>query len=457
MKKLSLKLRLIISFFLAASVIWVSAGIISWHESREQTDEFFDTYQLLLARQLAGAGWESASSKTQDKVNRIIDDLDDDGEEEDEALGLAVFDQNGKMVFNDGENGKYFPYMPGISGFVNQPIGHKGKIWRLVWVPSADKKFNIAVGQELKYRKEAALELVEETLLPWLAGLAVLLLATVWLVSRELKPLKDIAKDLSSRSANDLTPLKNDNILQEIQPLVKALNQLFVRIEEMFKRERSFISDSAHELRSPLTALKVQLEVAQLAGDDKKVRDTALNNLNLGIERSARLVEQLLALSRLEASVNNSTLDGERLDWQELIAQAVAEQEKAAREKYISIHIQDAGSYPAEKGEPLLWMLLLRNLLDNAVRYSPPGAEIKLNTSQKQLSVYNSGIKANPADIKRLGERFFRPPGQSVSGSGLGLSIVGKIAAIHGCKAEYANCEDGFMATISIEKQPKMS
>lgn len=193
------------------------------------------------------------------------------------------------------------------------------------------QNFTIAVGQELEFRDDAALELVEETLLPWLVGLSVLLLAVIWMVSRELRPLRRIADELSERDSDNLHPLSLSGQASEILPLIKAINTQFSRIEQMLQRERGFISDSAHELRSPLTALKVQLEVALLADDDAAARHQALQKLNQGIDRSTRLVEQLLALSRLDSAA--AAANDEPLDWPALVNAAVNEQLPAAEEK----------------------------------------------------------------------------------------------------------------------------
>ena len=223
MKKLSLKIRLIISFCAAAILILGSAGILSWTESREQTDEFFDTYQLLLARQLSTADWSNIKSSTQQDVNRIVEELQDDGEEEDEALGFAVFDRSGKMIFNDDENGRYFIYSPQASGFENQKIGSKKKKWRLCWIESADKAYKIAVGQEIKYREEFAFELIEEIFLPWGLGLGFLLLMIILLVHYELRPLRKIAQNLSVRNPDDFSRIEENNVQQEIKPLVQSI------------------------------------------------------------------------------------------------------------------------------------------------------------------------------------------------------------------------------------------
>lgn len=447
MKKISLRLRLIISFLIVSTCVWTAAAVISWQESRDQMDEFFDTYQLLLARQLSTADWTNLTADMQKKSNRLIENVDDDGEEEDEALGFAVFNRRGEMIFNDDENGRDFIYTPEASGFVNQKIGRKKDMWRIFWLTSADKNFTIAVGQELEFRDDAALELVEETLLPWLVGLSVLLLAVIWMVSRELRPLRRIADELSERDSDNLHPLSLSGQASEILPLIKAINTQFSRIEQMLQRERGFISDSAHELRSPLTALKVQLEVAQLADDDAAARHQALQKLNQGIDRSTRLVEQLLALSRLDSAA--AAANDEPLDWPALVNAAVNEQLPAAEEKKINIKTSTDGSAPTTCGQPLLWALLLRNLLDNAVRYSPEEAQISIELKDETLSVTNSNTVVAAEYLPRLKERFFRPAGQKSTGSGLGLSIVERIAELHRCRVALTNDDGNFRVTVS--------
>lgn len=447
MKKMSLRLRLIISFLIVSTCVWTAAAVISWQESRDQMDEFFDTYQLLLARQLSTADWTNLTADMQKKSNRLIENVDDDGEEEDEALGFAVFNRRGEMIFNDDENGRDFIYTPEASGFVNQKIGRKKDMWRIFWLTSADKNFTIAVGQELEFRDDAALELVEETLLPWLVGLSVLLLAVIWMVSRELRPLRRIADELSERDSDNLHPLSLSGQASEILPLIKAINTQFSRIEQMLQRERGFISDSAHELRSPLTALKVQLEVAQLADDDAAARHQALQKLNQGIDRSTRLVEQLLALSRLDSAA--AAANDEPLDWPALVNAAVNEQLPAAEEKKINIKTSTDGSAPTTCGQPLLWALLLRNLLDNAVRYSPEEAQISIELKDETLSVTNSNTVVPAEYLPRLKERFFRPAGQKSTGSGLGLSIVERIAELHRSRVALTNDDGNFRVTVS--------
>lgn len=451
MKKFSLQIRLILSFICIAGTVWLSAGAISWYEGREQLDEFFDTYQILLARQLSTADWDNITPETQTKIDNILKNLEDDGDEEEDALGFAIFNSKGEMIFNDGNDGRLFPYAAGVSGFLNMRIGHKKRLWRILWVKTTNFQYSIAVGQKISFRNEAALELIEETLLPWFIGLTILLAASVFMVNNCFRPLKTITDNLRQRSPDDFSPLESQILPSEIKPVADAMNNLFKKIGSMLRRERSFISDSAHELRSPLTALKVQLEVALLAEDDTKVRNQALNNLGYGVDRAGRLVEQLLALSRLEAFSERNN-ESQKLDWQEIITAGINDQQEAAASQQITISFETDGSKPAENGYPLLCSLLLRNLLDNALRYSPPGEKIFIKITDGCLSVTNTGVKVSEEYIPRLSERFFRPPGQTKSGSGLGLSIVERIARLHKCSCSFQNTALGFNVTIKPQQ-----
>ena len=156
-------------------------------------------------------------------------------------------------------------------------------------------KYIVAVGQELDYRREVTEDMFEEFMAPWGIGLIVLLTAIIVMLTLEFMPLKRLAADLKKRPAEDLSPLDEANIPDEVRPLTDAVNGLFKRIERMLQRERSFIADSAHELRSPLTALKVQLEVARMNEDDPKKLDDTLRKLERGIDRAAHLVEYHVA------------------------------------------------------------------------------------------------------------------------------------------------------------------
>ncbi|VEB54025.1 two-component system sensor histidine kinase [Salmonella enterica subsp. enterica] len=227
----------------------------------------------------------------------------------------------------------------------------------------------------------------------------------------------------------------------EVRPLVEALNQLFSRIHSMMVRERRFTSDAAHELRSPLAALKVQTEVAQLSGDDPLSRDKALTQLHAGIDRATRLVDQLLTLSRLD-SLNNLQ-DVAEISLEELLQSAVMDIYHPAQQANIDVRLQLNAHDVIRTGQPLLLSLLVRNLLDNAIRYSPQGSVVDVTLHARSFTVRDNGPGVAPEILTHIGERFYRPPGQSVTGSGLGLSIVRRIATLHGMTVSFGNAAEG--------------
>ncbi|MGH8466042.1 MAG: ATP-binding protein, partial [Pseudomonas sp.] len=195
------------------------------------------------------------------------------------------------------------------------------------------------------------------------------------------------------------------------------------------------------ELRSPLAALRVQTEVVQLSGDDALMREHALENLTTSIDRATRLVDQLLTLSRLESFSRPEEL--ERIDWSMLIAQSLAEQDHRAHRKGIELRFEDQGVPFPVRGQSLLLSLMVRNLLDNAIRYSAAGTCVTVRLDGQGITVEDQGPGMSDEHLARLGERFYRPPGQEQTGSGLGISIVQRIAQLHHLKVIYKNKAEG--------------
>ncbi|MGL4203206.1 MAG: ATP-binding protein, partial [Enterobacter roggenkampii] len=234
----------------------------------------------------------------------------------------------------------------------------------------------------------------------------------------------------------------------EVRPLLDALNHLFARTQEMMTRERRFTSDAAHELRSPLAALKVQTDVAQLSQDDPQAREKALAQLHAGIDRASRLVDQLLTLSRLDSLDNLD--DVEPITLADLLQSAVLDIWHPAQQAGIDIRLINHAPQVKRQGQPLLLSLLVRNLLDNAIRYSPRGSVVDVTLDARSFSVRDNGPGVDPEVLARIGERFYRPPGQNATGSGLGLSIVRRIAALHGMRVSLSNAaEGGFEVKVS--------
>lgn len=452
MKSLSLRLRLILIFSTLAIFTWCTASVVAWMITRHTINEVFDTQQMLFAKRLAttnlGERLATLNDQSLPETKKILHH-GKRGEQEEDALAFAIFSREGRMLLNDGENGADFLFDGKSEGFIDsKPKGDSDR-WRLLWLNSPDGRFRIVVGQEWEYGHDMALGMVTGQLVPWLVTLPILMLLMALMVGRELRPLREVAAGLRRRAPDDASQLDAQQVPTEVRPLVDALNALFARINTMLLRERRFTSDAAHELRSPLAALRVQTEVVQLAGDDTQMRDHAVSNLTIGIDRATRLVDQLLTLSRLDSFSDLNDL--ESVDWRQLVMTALAELDHTAHAAGITLRYEQQGEPSDLVGQRLLLSLLVRNLLDNAVRYTPIGGTVTVTLTARQLQVEDDGPGVTEQHLARLGERFYRPPGQEQTGSGLGLSIVQLIASLHGLRVNFANRPaGGFIVTVTF-------
>lgn len=434
----SLRLRLSVFFSLFMLTAWLAAAVFSWQTCRDYINEFFDSQQMLVARTLAVAD----VTRAPEELPRIGDMLPGVkrqafGELEDEAIAFAIFSPDGRRLLTDEKKGRRFPFEPSRRGFINEPLRDDDDLWRILWMNSSDGRYVIAVGQEIDYRHDMALEMLEGQILPWLLLLPVLLAGLFILLTRELAPLRAMAENLGSRDPEDATPLNLDRLPSEVLPMAKALNGFFSRTGDMLTRERSFISDAAHELRTPLAGLRIQAQVAAQPDITPETASTALAFLRQGIDRCSRLIDQLLALSRLEASTapGSSVTAGEIsrsiVDWNTLLQDFLPDYGLRLEKAGLRLESQLSTLNAEVQGNPALLSMLLRNLLDNAAAYTPEGGLIRITLDRNRLTIQNDCACLAEEYVARLGERFFRPPGQEKSGSGLGISIVRRIASIH--------------------------
>jgi len=443
--KLSLKLRLTLLFLLLSLAAWFAASLVAWQQTTHKLDKLFDTQQMLFAKRLLTMDLDEvrAPERMRDIPKKVKH-----GRLDDDALAFAIFSADGDMILNDGENGRDIPYHYRRDGFDDGRLKDDNDAWRFVWLTSPDGKYRVVVGQEAEYRQEMALDVVSSQLTPWLVALPVMLLLLIVMLSRELKPLKKLAQTLRSRSPDATDTLSTQGVPAEVRPLLDSLNHLFTRTQEMMSRERRFTSDAAHELRSPLAALKVQTDVAQLYLDDPQAQAKALAQMHAGIDRASRLVDQLLTLSRLDSLDNLDNI--EPLALADLLQSAVMDIYHPAQQAGIDIRLNINAPQATRTGQQLLLSLLVRNLLDNAIRYSPRGSVVDVTLNARSFSVRDNGSGIAPDALARVGERFYRPPGQDETGSGLGLSIVKRIATLHGMRVSLANgAESGLDVTLS--------
>ncbi|MBM6636756.1 two-component system sensor histidine kinase QseC [Leclercia adecarboxylata] len=444
-QRLSLKLRLTLLFLALSLTAWFAASLVAWQQTRDTLDKLFDTQQMLFAKRLLTMDLDEIRAPER---MREVPKKAKHGRLDDDALAFAIYTPDGRMVLNDGENGRDIPYHYRRDGFDNGQLNDDNDEWRFLWLTAPDGKYRVVVGQEHEYRQEMALDVVRSQFTPWLVALPIMLLVLIVLLSRELRPLKKLSQTLRARTPDATDRLATQGVPIEVRPVVDALNQLFARTQAMMARERRFTSDAAHELRSPLTALKVQTEVAQLSLDDPQAQAKALTQLHAGIDRASRLVEQLLTLSRLDSL--ESLDDVEPLNMADLLQSVVMDSYHPAQQAGIEIRLNIFDPQVTRTGQQLLLSLLVRNLLDNAVRYSPRGSRVEVTLDTHSVIVRDNGPGIAPDALTRIGERFYRPPGQDQTGSGLGLSIVKRIAALHRMTVTLGNGQHGgFEARIS--------
>lgn len=424
-----------------APLVWVSGALFSLHSARSEINELFDTQLIRLARQVHST---LPAHPPALPATSTAAPVADQGASELEDMSVAVWDKQGRLMLSDRE-GKALPWRPEASGFDNVLLGSDA--WRVYTLQAPSGEWLVAVGQILAERDELILDLVFSQLLPWLLTLPVLLLVMAGAIRQTMAPVRHLSDDLARRAADDLSPLPVETLPAELQPLLRAMNTLLARVTQTLERERQFTADAAHELRTPLAALQAQWEAAGLEN-----RGAAqAQPISAGLARLARLIDQMLALARLEPAQTLSHT--EAIDWPRVVESAVGDVWAMAESGRVELEIVglDAGGLegggqeskgspqtPALQGDPTLLALLLRNLLDNAIRHSPAGSRVCLQFSPQGFVVRDEGQGVLAEYLPRLGDRFFRPPGQR-EGSGLGLSIVRRIADLHGLQVSWHN------------------
>ncbi len=280
------------------------------------------------------------------------------------------------------------------------------------------------------------------------AGVGVLLVLSL---RRGLAPLDVAARDIATRSAGALSPLRAGDTPRELMPVIDSTNELLRRLAESFSAQRRFLADAAHELRTPITALRLQLQLLQRSKDESS-RQVALVDLEAGIDRSQHLVQQLLEIARSERDVE--TMQAQRVDLAALASNVAGTFAVRADSRGVDLGVR-VHDRPLVDGDPMQLTVLLNNLVDNALRYAPGGAvdiEVVTEMAQPVLRVVDNGPGIPPEERDRVFDRFFRGTSGSndPGGSGLGLAIVRAIAEQHGAQIELDVGPDGRGLVFSV-------
>ena len=428
----SLRSRLLWFVLVAILLAAVLQAATAYRSALQQADTMFDDHLQQVARSL--------------RSSIPLGSLLADGEgDTDFDLYVQIWGKDGTQLFRSTHSA-----LPprAVLGFSD--VEANGSRYRVYSLQAPLQTVQIA--QDLSARTARAQALAARAVLPFVLLTPLLMLAVWWVINRSLAPIERARRDVARRAADDFSPLADTGLPDEVRPLVDELNLLFGRVRSAFDAQKNFVADAAHELRSPLTALKLQAQALRQADhsdghtdDHQATHEADVARLNQGIDRAIRLVEQLLILARAEAStqpvpgLDAPTTPVSPVDLTDVIQLAVADVLPQAGLKHIDLGLSgDTPTQPVRvTGQSDALRMMLRNLLDNAVKYTPASGQVdvslRIEGEHCVLSVDDSGPGIAPEDRARVFDRFFRATDVAhETGSGLGLAIVKVIAAQHG-------------------------
>jgi signal transduction histidine kinase len=317
---------------------------------------------------------------------------------------------------------------PSKEGFIDLSFG--GQVWHTYVLQRDDLQIRVAQARDERWE---ALARVALHLIWPIAALIPLLGICLWYgIGRGLKPLQHIASELSTRDVNSMAPVAPGNLPSEVKPMVDSLNQMLLRLDQAFGAQRAFVADAAHELRTPIMGISVHAGLAATAQTDEE-RTAALRQVAFGIDRLGHLAQQLLTLARLEPGA--SPPEPAPVDLVDVCKSVILDHVHSAEVKRLDLGLgqQDKAAIVGDAGHV---RIMLDNLVDNAIRYTPMGGRIDIAVQHEQsevvLEVRDDGPGIPEQERERVLDRFYRGKQQSQPGSGLGLSIVKRIADAHG-------------------------
>ncbi|MDP9043173.1 MAG: ATP-binding protein [Pseudomonadota bacterium] len=409
----SIRVRVLLSLLGMLVVSAVVMGALTYRNVLAETESLFD-YQL---RQMALSLRDQGEIAPAEASSLVDQDLD---------FVVQIWTADGRIIYPPRARDD----LPTRAVLGLAELTVRGTAWRTYSVATEARVIQVAQPVQIRKRLAAGAALRSIEPLAFIAPAMALLIW--WLAAQTLAPLRRLADGVRARDEQSLQALATTGLPDEVRPLVDALNGLLERLSHSLHVQRAFVSDAAHELRSPLTALRLQLQLLQRAPDESS-RTAALAGLHSGIERAARLVEQLLALARAEPGAQGA--EPVLFELCEVVRHAVVEGISYAHARGTSIELF-ADAPVTVRGDPAAIGALARNLADNAVRYSPPGSRVEVrvlpDADAACLCVDDAGPGIAPEERARVFDRFYRLATGDEAGSGLGLAIVRSVAERHG-------------------------
>lgn len=455
-----MSIRRYLLVWLALTVIGVMAlaEIAGYLGARHEVDELFDAQLAQYARALIALLEEHDATRaplvardshvTQEHLSSLP------GHAYESKVAFEVWDHNGRRIaYSESFPALALPQL--TQGF--HDVWWQGQVWRLFVLHDTEAGRWIITGERGEIRAELAEEIALKSALPLLIAAPLAGLLIWWIVGSGLAPLRWLAQQFTQREANDLSPIPLEQLPSELEKLTISANDLLWRLSSSFERERRFAADAAHELRTPLAALLVHLENA-IAESTPKSRESLQSTLN-DARRLQHMVEQLLALAR--STPEQYLAQFERLDLTALARAAIAELAPLAIARDHNIDFQAMARCDVD-GDSDWLLILLRNLLINAINYTPPGGEIRVsvkgNDCEVQLQVCDNGPGIPEAERMRVFDRFYRVGGDrhnsKVGGSGLGLAIVRHIVDLHRAEIALSDPPQGSGLCVTVRFRP---
>jgi two-component system sensor histidine kinase QseC len=433
----SLQWRLTLSLLLVTGFFWSVILLLTWQRTAHELSELLDAHLAQTAAVLAA---------------QSSDEHDDDF-----TTAEVLHKYQPRVAFQIWHEGELVsrsaqaplePLAPWVqNGMSDQE--RDGLAWRVFATTGRDRNVRVVVAELQSSRQDILKAGLYSAIVPFLLALPVLAFLIWGVIFKSLAPLRQLSQSVSQRHAEALQPL-SEQVSAEVRPLVQALNRLFHQLALQMENERRFTADAAHELRTPMAAIRIQAQVARGAASDPE-RDKALDAVLQGCDRATRLVAQLLQLARLDAHGRSLTSDRCESVAETRTTLADLGPQSVIKQQNLSLDAPDALSLPMPPG---LVGVLVGNLVDNAQRYSPVGSSIRVHwavSPTPTLVVEDSGPGMNALDVARLGDRFFRVPGHDADGSGLGWSIVRRLAQRYGLKVQVDGSPDlgGLRVTLT--------
>lgn len=443
-KEFSIKKRLTITVVVLSSVLILISLFFSFMASQHEIEEVYDARLgqsaklLLLGIPLEEQGLEA--TKARQMLNTWMERISAQAKDDDDATAfghpyerniLVQFYLNGQLTWSSIPEITTTPHDPRYAGFGYMTIEHQS--WRYFQLPLPNDYHTrpeyVIVAEKQSIRDEMVHELALSTALPQLIMIPCLALVMTLLIGKHFEPITELRRAIAQRNVNKLDTIFVANPTQELSPLVAALNALLEELEQAWMRERRFTRMAAHELKTPLTVLRLNAENALLSQNEEQLKSD-LNNILRGIERTDRLIQQLLLLAKVE-SIHD--LKFASLNLKRLAQNVTAELVPLALRNGQELSLEGDDIFVLGD-EPLL-RILVTNLVDNAIRYSGQGSQICIRVNEDagsaNLWVSDSGPAISDETREKLFENFYRANTEKGDGAGLGMSITRDIARLH--------------------------